>query len=469
MAINKYCNLYGENKIKDDYTKINDGFASVETDVSGVLNSELERETAETQREINEIARKLRYSNTKHYSEYNNDFVYHTNNIVSYQGSSFMLKENIDGTILESQGYAPPEYPVEENERWKMVGKRGDKGNTGVVPDIQVGTVTTLQPGSSVTVTRQAGSSDEAPVFNFGIPRGADGTGVGDVLWADIDQDHDGIIDNANNANTAADANKLGGQLPSYYAKETEFESLSDAFNTHQSDYTNHVPPLGITSNVDNSYSITSSKIITDGSKFSVKFNAAATGTATLNILSDGTPRRLIKPGGTDFKPKAGTYLFIRDGENFQCLGEGGEYGTDNPNDVRAGVPFGTEDGIKIGTNMNNLKSVVGTIPDFFSPVTYSSLTLTGTINNLPFRPKIVIFTFKDSYYSFIQQTVSSAYTDMLPSGIDFIRSGTAYFPLGLTSNSDFLSNGFKYYSQGTGTQYLGFSQVKYLAIGLGD
>ena len=224
MAINKYCNLYGENKIKDDYTKINDGFEEVETDVTGVLNSESERETAETQREVNEVARQLRYSNTKHYGEYNNDFVYHTNNIVSKDGCSFMLKENPDGTIMESQGFAPPTYPTEENERWKMVGKRGDKGDTGAVPNITVGTVTTLQPGKPVTVTRQAGSPDEAPVFDFAIPKGADGAGAGDVLWADIDQDHDGVIDNANTALNSGNADKLGGQSPDYYAKEISLD-----------------------------------------------------------------------------------------------------------------------------------------------------------------------------------------------------------------------------------------------------
>lgn len=221
MAINKYCNLYGENKIKDDYGKINIGFSEVETDITAVLNSESERETAETQREVNEVVRQLRYSNSKHYGSYDPDFVYHTNNIVSYQGSSYMLKENPDGTILESQGFAPPTYPAEENERWKMVGKRGDKGETGVVPSITVGTVTTLLPGNPVTVTRQTGSPDETPVFDFAIPKGADGLGAGDVLWADIDQDHDGVIDNANTANNALNADKLGGQLPDYYAKET--------------------------------------------------------------------------------------------------------------------------------------------------------------------------------------------------------------------------------------------------------
>ncbi len=125
---------------------------------------------------------------------------------------------------------------------------------------------------------------------------------------------------------------------------------INNIVNTHLSDYTNHVPHLGIASNVDNSYSITSSKNISDGSKFSVKFNVAATGTATLNISSDGTPRGLIKPGGVDFKPKAGTYLFIRDGENFQCLGEGGDYGNVTAPKVFKGVIFGTENGLDVGT-----------------------------------------------------------------------------------------------------------------------
>ena len=30
---NKYCNLIGANKIKDEFTKLNDGFSGVETDI----------------------------------------------------------------------------------------------------------------------------------------------------------------------------------------------------------------------------------------------------------------------------------------------------------------------------------------------------------------------------------------------------------------------------------------------------
>jgi len=49
------------------------------------------------------------------------------------------------------------------------------KGDTGTVPDIEVGTVTTLLPGAEAYVTRRSGSPDEAPVFDFGIPKGDTG------------------------------------------------------------------------------------------------------------------------------------------------------------------------------------------------------------------------------------------------------------------------------------------------------
>ena len=191
---NKYCNLYGENKIKDDYTKINDGFATVESDVSGIIQSEVSRETAETQREVNETKRELRFSNTKHYGEYNANTTYHTNNVVSYQGSSFMLKENSDGSVMSSVGYAPPVYPATENDRWKLVGLKGDKGDAGAVPNITVGNTTTAAAGTQAKVTRRSGSPDTAPVFDFEIPKGLDGNGSGDMTKSDYDPDGDGSV-----------------------------------------------------------------------------------------------------------------------------------------------------------------------------------------------------------------------------------------------------------------------------------
>lgn len=57
------------------------------------------------------------------------------------------------------------------------------KGDTGAVPAIAVGTVTTLQPDQSAYVQRRSGSPDEAPIFDFGIPKGE--TGQAENVYGD--------------------------------------------------------------------------------------------------------------------------------------------------------------------------------------------------------------------------------------------------------------------------------------------
>ncbi len=131
---------------------------------------------------------------------------------------------------------------------------------------------------------------------------------------------------------------------------DTQIKKIETELEGHVGDTQSHVPHLGTTANNGNTYTIDSEKTISDGSKFSVKFNAIATGPATLSISSDGLARSLKKPSGEDFKPKAGIYTFIRDGENFQLLGEGGEYGTAIADKVIAPYTIGTEDGIVTGT-----------------------------------------------------------------------------------------------------------------------
>ena len=56
-------------------------------------------------------------------------------------------------------------------------GIQGEPGNDGITPKIQVGTTTTLEAGSDATVTQRG--TTENPIFDFGIPKGADGTGGG--------------------------------------------------------------------------------------------------------------------------------------------------------------------------------------------------------------------------------------------------------------------------------------------------
>ena len=52
-------------------------------------------------------------------------------------------------------------------------GTNGTDGVDGVTPNLQIGTVTTLEPNEQATVTRTG--TDEEPVFNFGIPQGQQG------------------------------------------------------------------------------------------------------------------------------------------------------------------------------------------------------------------------------------------------------------------------------------------------------
>ena len=66
-------------------------------------------------------------------------------------------------------------------------GAQGNPGADGVTPNIQVGNTTTLAAGSQATVTRRAGSPDAAPIFDFGIPKGADAVNPGDMHKATYD------------------------------------------------------------------------------------------------------------------------------------------------------------------------------------------------------------------------------------------------------------------------------------------
>ena len=71
-------------------------------------------------------------------------------------------------------------------------GDKGDKGDSGDSATISVGTVTTGAPGAPVQVVNSGTSS--AAVFDFTIPRGADGSGSGDMVKAVYDSVGDGVV-----------------------------------------------------------------------------------------------------------------------------------------------------------------------------------------------------------------------------------------------------------------------------------
>ena len=59
-------------------------------------------------------------------------------------------------------------------------GEPGQPGVDGQAATIQIGEVTTLEPGQPATVTNTG--TDTAAILDFGIPRGEDGTGGGDTI-----------------------------------------------------------------------------------------------------------------------------------------------------------------------------------------------------------------------------------------------------------------------------------------------
>ena len=69
---------------------------------------------------------------------------------------------------------------IGENGNWYLGSSdtgKPSRGAAGAVPDIQIGTVTTLPAGSDATASM--GGTAENPLLNLGIPRGADGQGGG--------------------------------------------------------------------------------------------------------------------------------------------------------------------------------------------------------------------------------------------------------------------------------------------------
>lgn len=58
---------------------------------------------------------------------------------------------------------------------------KGDNGDTGATPNLQIGTVTTLESGSSATASITG--TTENPLLNLGIPRGEGGTGGSEKEW----------------------------------------------------------------------------------------------------------------------------------------------------------------------------------------------------------------------------------------------------------------------------------------------
>lgn len=95
------------------------------------------------------------------------------------------LKANPPGAGADGKDGITP--TIGENGNWYLgntdTGKPS-RGENGAVPDIQIGTVTTLPAGSNATASM--GGTAKNPLLNLGIPKGADGQGSGSGNWEKI-------------------------------------------------------------------------------------------------------------------------------------------------------------------------------------------------------------------------------------------------------------------------------------------
>ena len=101
----------------------------------------------------------------------------------------------VEYSILRSVAATTSDYnllkgdtgPQGEQGPQGIQGEKGDTGATGqdgITPNIQVGTTTTLAAGSEATVTQRGTTAN--PIFDFGIPKGADGAGGGVTNYNDL-------------------------------------------------------------------------------------------------------------------------------------------------------------------------------------------------------------------------------------------------------------------------------------------
>lgn len=114
--------------------------------------------------------------------------------MVNDDGTGYVLREvsagggdaGQPGTDGEDGGYYTPSVDTAGNLSWtpskvgmpsvpeaNIRGPEGPQGETGATPQLTIGTVTTLDPGEDATVTITG--TAEAPVLNFGIPKGEPG------------------------------------------------------------------------------------------------------------------------------------------------------------------------------------------------------------------------------------------------------------------------------------------------------
>ena len=147
-----------------------------------------------------------------------------------YNGATFTPSVSVEGVLswTNDKGLANPDSVGVKGPQGPQ-GPKGDTGDTGPIgpagPTGETGetgpqgpagvspTVEVSKTGKVTTVTITDATGPHTATINDG----ADGSGTGDMVRATYDANENGIVD---------DAEKLGGQLPAYYAKAADVPNV---------------------------------------------------------------------------------------------------------------------------------------------------------------------------------------------------------------------------------------------------
>lgn len=112
----------------------------------------------------------------------------------------------------------------------------------------------------------------------------------------------------------------------------------------------------GVTTNVENAYSVATPVIATlvVGAGVIILVNADSTGAPTLNWSGTGVYPIIKSNGNPAVLKNGGMYTLRFDGLNFQLQGEGSEFGTAGDAQTLSGYTLGTENGVIPGTMPDN-------------------------------------------------------------------------------------------------------------------
>ena len=135
------------------------------------------------------------------------------------------LRTSINGKVdkEDGKGLSSNDYTFDEKTKLSNIEAGANK--------------TTIENVLDSDSTTNALSAAQGKVLNdkiIAINTSIEGAGVGDMLSTKYDPDGDGKVGNAENADKAGDADKLGGQSPDYYAKASDIPDVSGFAKTSE-------------------------------------------------------------------------------------------------------------------------------------------------------------------------------------------------------------------------------------------